>query len=448
MNDLAYTSTPLEGQAAQGEPVNQPASPEPTAPARSVPQVELSSRARPIPHINIQAFCEAERTAQVLADAAQDRRLSNAHTTVHMGGIQTALMFYKDASTPNLVILESTSECDIMIAELDRFAEVCDAATKVVVIGHVNDILLYRQLIARGVSDYLVMPLDVMQIMECLSNLYNDANTAPVGQIIAFIGAKGGCGSSTVCHNTAWEIAETIQSEVVIADFDLPFGTAGLDFNQDPVQGIQDALSAPERVDEVLLDRLLSRCSERLSLFAAPGTLEHTYDLNAESCELVIDTVRRTIPFVTVDIPHMWTSWAQSLVRQADNIVITAGPDLANLRNAKNIVDKIRADRSNDCPPLLVLNQVGLPKRPEISANEFSNALEIEATAVIEFDAKLFGTAANNGQMVEEVSAKSVASRQFRELAYLLTDRSKPKLESKSVLAGILDKFRLKKLGL
>ena len=120
-----------------------------------------------------------------------------------------------------------------------------------------------------------------MQIIESISAIYTDPETGPVGQVIAFVGAKGGSGSSTVCHNTAFAIASALKSDVVIADFDLPFGTAGLDFNQDPLNGIADALTLPDRFDELVLDRLLSRCSDHLSLFAAPGTLDRPYDLES-----------------------------------------------------------------------------------------------------------------------------------------------------------------------
>ena len=461
MNELAYESQPLDGQLEEaGAPASEAETamaPQPDAapgPHQSSGQGgfgapdEQSFKALPIPRINIQAFCEDERTAQLLADAAQDRRLAKAHTTVQMGGIQAASAFYRDASTPNLIILESLRDQDTMLAELDRFSDVCDAGTKVIVIGHVNDVLLYRQLVSRGVSEYLVMPLGVGQIMESLSNLYNESGAEPIGRVIAFVGAKGGCGSSTICHNTAWAIAEVIGSEVVIADFDLPFGTAGLDFNQDPIQGIGDALLSPDRLDEVLLDRLLSRCSENLSLFAAPGTLDRTYDLGSDACEKVIDTVRRSIPFVIADVPHMWTEWAQRLIHQADQIVITANPDLANLRNAKNMIDRLKASRPNDALPILVLNQMGVPKRPEISLSDFTSALEIQSHLAIDFDAELFGTAANNGQMIEEISAKAKASEQFRELAYRLCDRDEPKLEKQSALDSLLSRFDLKKLGL
>lgn len=397
--------------------------------------------AKPLPRINIQAFCEDQNTAALLQNASQDRRLSKTHVSVQMGGLEAAAHYYRNAPTPNLIIIESMHERDAMLMDVDRLASVCDSGTKVIVIGHVNDVLLYRELLKRGVSEYLVMPLGVPQLMQSLSTLYNDPSSDPLGSVLAFVGAKGGVGSSTVCHNTAWAISQGIQSDVVIADLDLPFGTAGLDFNQDPVQGIADALLSPERLDDVLLDRLLSRCSDYLSLFAAPGTLDRSYDLSAGACDVVMDVLRKNVPYIAMDVPHIWTDWAQNVLVQADRVVITAIPDLANLRNTKNLVDKLTAARPNDLPPLLVLNQLGVPKRPEISVKDFAGAVETEPTCIIDFDAQLFGTASNNGQMIEEVSAKAKAAEQFQLLARRLTDRAEAKAEPKSILAPILSRL-------
>lgn len=404
-----------------------------------------ASRARPVPRINIQAFCEDQDTAAVIETAAKDRRLAKAHVSVQMGGVEAAVAFYKNAATPNLIIIESLLDRREMLADLDRLAEVCDAGTKVIAIGHINDVLLYRELLRRGVSEYVVAPVNVVQLIESVSAIYTDPQTGPVGQVIAFVGAKGGAGSSTVCHNTAFAIASSLKSDVVIADFDLPFGTAGLDFNQDPLQGLADALASPERLDEMLLDRLLSRCSDHLSLFAAPSTLDRAYDLDPGSCDTVLDVVRENVPWIAVDVPHLWTAWAKQVVLGADYVVLTAVPDLANLRNAKNLVDQLKASRPNDRPPVLVLNQVSMPKRPEIPVKEFGHALELEPRVTIDFDAQLFGTAANNGQMIEEVSDKSKAADAFRSLANILTDRTEQKSERQSVLAPILARLRLSK---
>ena len=400
-------------------------------------------RARPIPRISIQAFCESEATADAVQEAAEDRRLTKAHVSVHMGGVQAAVAHYQESPTPNLIIIESSLPGAQLLGELDRLAESCDPGTKVVIIGRVNDVVLYRELLKRGVAEYLVAPTSSVELMESLSNLYNSPVSDPVGHVFAFVGAKGGVGSSTICHNTAWTLSEALKTNVIIADLDLAFGTTGLDFNQDPVQGIAEALQSPERLDEVLLDRLLTKCSEHLSIFAAPVVLDRDYDISADACELVIDVVRQNVPYLTVDLPHNWSAWTKRVLLQADEVVLTAAPDLANLRNAKNVLDLLKLSRKNDGAPHLVINTANMPKRPEISVREFEQALGLKAAAVIDFDCETFGQAANNGQMIEELNAKAKATQSFRDLAMALSHRKETKVEKKSALAPLLEKLKL-----
>ncbi len=404
-------------------------------------------RARPIPRISIQAFCEQPSVAEAVQAAAEDRRLSKAHVSVHMGGASAAVAHYEESPTPNLIVVETSLPRSQLLGELDKLAESCDPGTKVVIIGHMNDVVLYRELLKRGVSEYLVAPITPAQLMESLSNLYNNPESDPVGHVFAFVGAKGGVGSSTICHNAGWVLSEVLKSNVIIADLDLAFGTTGLDFNQDPVQGIAEALSSPERLDEVLLDRLLTKCSEHLSIFAAPVVLDRDYDFSAEACEMVIDVVRQNVPYVAVDLPHSWTAWSKRVVLQADEVLLTAAPDLANLRNAKNVVDLLKTARKNDKLPHLVLNMANMPKRPEISVKEFEQALGLKAVAVIDFDPETFGQASNNGQMIEELNAKAKAVNSFRDIAMILAHRKEIKVEKKSTsaLAPLFEKLKLKR---
>ncbi len=406
-----------------------------------------AQRARPIPRISIQAFCEDAETTEVLQVAAEDRRLSKTHVSIHMGGIGAAVAHYQENPTPNLIVIELSLERSALLTQLDHLSEFCDAGTRVVVIGHANDVVLYRELLKRGVSEYLVAPITPLQLMEGLSNLYNDPDSKPVGSVIAFIGAKGGVGSSTICHNVAWSLSEQLKTNVIIADLDLAFGTTGLDFNQDPVQGIADALQSPERLDEMLLDRLLTKCTDRLSIFAAPVVLDREYDVTGDACDVVIDVTRQHVPFVAVDLPHTWSPWVRSVLLKADEIVITATPDLANLRNAKNLMDLIKANRTNDVPPRLVINMAGMPKRPEIPVKEFAANLGIDPIQVFEFDCENFGQAANNGQMVEEFSSKAKAVPQIRELAMTLAGRKDMRAEAKAKpqSGGFLQKLKLKR---
>ncbi|HYE45688.1 MAG TPA: pilus assembly protein CpaE [Caulobacter sp.] len=402
--------------------------------------VEASLGEAPVPRITIHVFCARTDTAEVVERSAADRRLSRASTVVRAGGLAAAVEHYQNQPTPSLVVVESLDPAPEMIAQLDRLAEVCDPGTKVMVIGNANDIALYRELMRRGVSEYLVPPLKPLQIIGAISGLYADPASPFIGRQIAFVGARGGSGSSTLAHNVAWTISERIQASTVIVDYDLAFGTAGLNFNHDPLQGVVDALGQPDRLDPVLMDRMMARCTDRLSLFAAPATLDSDYDISGDAYEEVTQKIRAAAPFVVLDIPHGWNSWTRRVLIASDDLVIVATPDLASLRNAKNMVDLVRQARPNDNPPRLVLNQVGLPGRPEIPAKDFGDALGIAPSMVIGFDAKTFGLAANNGQMIPESAPKSKAAADIEALAQLISRREPPAQQKTSVLSGLFRK--------
>ncbi|MBV9558407.1 MAG: AAA family ATPase, partial [Pseudolabrys sp.] len=274
---------------------------------------------------------------------------------------------------------------------------------------------------------YLIAPVGTIDIVRSICGLFSQPDTKPVGRVVAVVGAKGGVGASTVAHNIAWAIARDLALDSVVADLDLAFGTAGLDFNQDPPQGIADAVFSPDRVDTNFVDRLLSKCTDHLSLLAAPATLDRVYDFNGEAFDSILDSLRASIPCVVLDVPHQWSAWTRRLLISADDILIVAAPDLANLRNAKNLVDLLRASRPNDHRPYYCLNQVGVPKRPEITPADFGKALEDEPLAAIPFEPQLFGTAANNGQMIAEVSSSHKTTELFRQLAQVMTGRAEVK---------------------
>ncbi|HVZ15028.1 MAG TPA: CpaE family protein [Bauldia sp.] len=418
-----------------------------TGPAGERAAAEASVDVRPVPRISIQAFCESPDLIAAIEAAARDRRMARAHVKVQTGGIAAAAEFYQAAATPNLIIVETRLPRERLEAELDRLAEVCDPGTKVIVVGHTNDVELYRGLIQRGVSEYLVAPVSLMGVIKAISDLYVDRSTQPLGRTIAFIGAKGGVGSSMMAHNVGWSIARNFDNDVVVADLDLAFGTAGLDFNQDPAQGIAEAVNAPDRLDDNFLDRLLARCSEHLSLLAAPATLDRTYDFNETAFEHVIDVAQAGVPTLILDLPHAWNAWVRKTLLAADEIVLTVEPDLANLRNAKNMIDLLKAARSNDHPPRLVVNKSGIAKRPEIKVDDFATALGVTPLAVLPFDAQLFGTAANNGQMIAEADARSPIAESFDMIARTITGRAEAKRPKRGGMPPFLGLFTGKKAG-
>jgi pilus assembly protein CpaE len=186
------------------------------------------------------------------------------------------------------------------------------------------------------------------------------------------------------------------------------------------------------------MERLLAKCSDRLSLLAAPATLEQVYDFGADAFDAIFDTLRMTTPCIVLDVPHQWSAWTKRALVGADDILIVAEPDLANMRNAKNMLNVLKAARPNDRPPLYCLNQVGMHKRPEITPREFAKAIESQPIATIPFDSKMFGTAANNGQMIQQISASHRTTLMFLQMAQRLTGHAVTKKSRGSLLAPIM----------
>ena len=401
----------------------------------------------PVPRVSIQAFCENQSTAAIIQSAIEDRRMHKAHVKIHMGGGAAAVEAYREAPTPNVIVIEGAENRRALLENLDALAEFCDSGTKVIALGRTNDIMLYRDLMARGVSEYLIEPYDVLQFVRAISALYASPGAEPLGRIVAVCGSKGGVGASTIAHNLAWSISTDMDVATVIVDLDLPFGTAGLDFNQDPPQGIAEAVFAPERLDSNVVDRLLSKCTEKLSILAAPATLERAYDFDETGFDAVLDVLRATVPVVILDVPHMWTAWSRRLLVGADEVVVVATPDLGNLRNAKNIMDALTVVRPNDEKPRMVMNMVGMPKRPEISLQDFNKAIGTDACAVLPFEPKLFGTAGNNGQMIAEVESGGKISEIFSDLARVVTGKSDAKRAKRSFIDAFIPKNLKLSLG-
>ncbi|MDR3472856.1 MAG: AAA family ATPase [Devosia sp.] len=415
------------------------------AKAEEEPADEVAAGARLIPRITIQAFCEHSQTAQLVESAVHDRRMSKVALTTHNGGLEGAIETYRSNPTPNLILVETSLAPAEIPAALARLAEVCDAATRLIVLGHTNDVVLYRDLIRSGVSEYIVLPATAQQIVAAITDLFAAEGAAPIGRTIGFVSAKGGAGGSTVAHNVAWAISQTLRQDVLILDMDLAFGTAGLNFNQDPPHGLNDAITASQKMDQVMLDRLMSKAANHVNLLTAPVSLDQTYDHGERDFEQVVELSQKTMPLVILDIPHLWDAWVRHTLATIDEIVIVAEPDLANLRNAKNLADTIKALRPAESAPLLVINQAGVPRRPEISAAEFASSVECKLIGQIPFDAALFGTAANNGQMIAEVSANNRINDVYRQIGMQVTGRAAPDAASKAASLKFTGLFNKRK---
>lgn len=383
----------------------------------------VTTGSQPIPRITLHAFMDRAADRESLAVACRDRRMVRVTNEIHEGSVASASEFYSNQPTPNLLIVDVPKEREQAFAYLQKLAEACDLGTQVVVIGTLNDVGVYRDFMRQGISEYLVSPVSAVQFIETITNIYSVPGTQPLGKVHCFTGVSGGVGSSTIAHNVAWHLAETLRESTVVLDLDLAFGTLGLDFNFEGGKGITEALLEPDRLDDVLLERLLYKATDRLSLFTTPATLDSGFDPAPKALEKVLDVVKSNFAHVVIDLPHTWSIWARGVLMASDEIVLSLVPDLACLRNGKSLNEYLVTQRPNDVAPRLVVNMTEAPKRPEIPLKEISDALGDKPACVLSYDNLLFGTAANNGQMASEVDSKNKNSMALLDLASVLARR-------------------------
>jgi pilus assembly protein CpaE len=372
------------------------------------PQIETSEREggeRALPQLSIHAFCDRNETASCVNQMTRDWRMSRTNTKIYMGGLPAAIDFYHKENTPGLILIESAMRGNELFSQLETLASVCDEGTRVVIIGATNDIRLYRQLMEKGVSEYIVPPLHPLSMIRSLSEVFADPDRPFTGRAVAFYGSKGGVGSSTLAHNIAWTLSERLMQETSLIDLDSSWGTTALDFAYDSASGLEEALADADRLDDTLLDRIMVRHTPRLSILPTSSSLNTKPVTDSAAYEAIITAVRSISPLAILDLPHIWNDWTTNILTTVDDVVITTTPDLANLRNTKNLIDFLKAQRPHDSDPILILNQTGRcrTKEDEISVENFAGAVGLDPSLVIGFDPDTFSRACNEGKMLAEM---------------------------------------------
>lgn len=379
-----------------------------------------------IHRLTIDAFAATVTGAGAFAGLADQPALSRCRVRVHDGGLSAAMAAYADHPTPQVVVVEVEEDGDALLSHLDELADVCEANTRVVVVGQANDITLYRTLLARGVSDYLPLPLGPAQVAASVTALYSDPQAAPRGKVVAFWGARGGCGASTLAQNAAWCLGRLLHESVLYVDLDVAFGTSGLAFDLETRQSVADVLVHPDRLDPVMLERCLQEYDDSLRVLVAPGDPRNGVRLDVDGVDRLLDMASRLAPVVVVDMPRLWSEWAAHVLYSADEVVLVAVPELACLRDCKTLLEVLGARRSPTSMPKLVLNRVETSRRPQLAAKVFADTLGLAPSLSIACDPQSFGIAANDGRMVAEAAPASRAAESLRQLAALLSGKAVP----------------------
>lgn len=373
----------------------------------------------------IDAFALTPETAQAFKELRDDRAMARSRVTVMGGGLAGAVAHYADKTTAQVVLVEEDDDDATLLARLDQLAEVCEPGTRVVVVGKLNDIKLYRQLVSRGVSEYLLAPVSARLLLDTLAGMFQDPGAAPKGRVLAVWGVRGGTGASTLAQNVAWSLGRHLQEPVIYLDLDLAFGTSVLAFNIDAKQTVAEALAHPDRLDPVLLERFMVAHDDHLQVLASPADPRAALAvIEPESIDRLLDLLARMGAAVVVDLPHQWAEWSQHVLASADEVVAVASPDLVNLRDAKALFEQLAGQRGGNPAPRLVLNRMDAARKTQLSPKDFEETMGVQPALILPFEPQLFGQAANNGQMLGEVAKTHKVVEQIAAFAASLAGRA------------------------
>lgn len=385
--------------------------------------------------INIQAFCLNEDTVAAIKGLADERLLIRSAINVELGGHAKALEVLEAAKAPDLIIVETVARGDALYAELDALANVCEPGTRLLMIGVENDIVLFRELMKMGVSEYLLTPVTTAQLLESIVAAFQSDQTDRNARMIATIAASGGAGSSEVAYCLAAELTSTYDSEAIVIDMDVFFGTSALAFNIQPQQTVVDALTQSTRLEPEMLQRFLVRYDDKISVLAAPAALTANIQISTEAVNALLMLARQMTDYVIVDLPHRWDAWVQEILVNAEEVLLVTEPDLMNLRDAKNMLEVLSTKRGKNAPARLIFNKVGKSAKTELSDKNFKKTLHAEPEIMIPYDPHLFGSALNNGEIPSKMDEKSKVAIAIKALAALVSGKAPVEKPKKSLFS-------------
>lgn len=375
-----------------------------------------------LPALEVDMFLQEAQTHLAMRRAQRNNAFSRIKWTHRDGGLHEAIAFYRNRRSPDLLIIESHDSRSSIVRAMVALARECRPETRVLFIGGgaENDVALFRELIKLGVSDFLVSPAEPAQLINAIKGIFADESNLKLGRVTAFIGAGGGTGSSSIAQNVAVAMSQLMATEVILADLDPQFGTVALNFDVWDAYTLTDVLRRRSPIDEQLVERILKKVDDRLGLILVEPSVDNLPNLPVAAVNAILDLANSTARHVVLDMSHVWGLRMKKTVCRADNVVVTAMPTLAGLQHAIGLFEVLRRIRATDPDPILVLNKVGLPRRVEVPASEFREALGVEQVVEFPFDARRFSRSQGVGTSLIQQDPSGPIARRLIQLANLI----------------------------
>ena len=377
---------------------------------------------------------------------------------VRDGSTAQVIEYLSESSPPQVLIVDLSDTASPLTAIMSLTAALPEA-TKIIGVGSINDITLYREIIDAGATDYVVKPVTEKALATALKRVNETpSGTGPAAdnsvdrkqQRIAVIGSRGGVGVTTVATNLAWLYSDELKHKTILVDLDLEFGTIALSLDLEPTRGLREALENPSRIDGLFISSATAKLSDNLSVMATEETLAEDLRFNPNAVDVLFETLGRSTDTIVIDVPRSAFSVRQKVFEAATQVIIVTELNLPGLRDSIRLLANLE-DAAPKTPVLMAVNRAGgLGQAMPLS--EFQKALGRKIDFQIPEDPKTLNRAANNGKPLVQQDKRCKTSKAFEKIAKQLDDGNKkhvkggvgaddaPTAGKKGALAGLFSR--------
>ncbi|MFM2371101.1 MAG: hypothetical protein RIS85_823 [Pseudomonadota bacterium] len=375
----------------------------------------------------------------------------------HRGGLRNAIQSLSVTASPNILMVD-LSESGDPLNDINALAEVCEPGTVVIAVGQVNDVRLYRDLIASGIQDYLLKPLNPGQIRDALVNAQaiftapknHDASAAKRHVSTAVVGTRGGVGASTLATSLAWLFSTDHRSPTALLDLDVHFGTGALTLDLEPGRGLSDAIDNPSRIDGLFIERAMIRANDNLAILSAEAPINSPLMTDGSAFVQLEEEFRQAFEMTVIDMPRNMLINFPHLLADVNVVILATELTLAGARDAIRLLSWLKSNAAH-ARPIIVANKVQ-PSATEISKADFEASIERKINFMIPYDIKAASNAAKLGQTFVAANRATKAGGVLRDVAQAIIGSvdedgaTAADNGSDSRKASLLGKFDLKKM--
>jgi pilus assembly protein CpaE len=364
----------------------------------------------------------------VVADGATKEIVTQALAEQHIldgvvltGTVAAAIKRLASGEAPRTLILDLSGSVT-PLADFEKALAEAGPGLGVLALGSVNDVRLYRDLIAAGASDYLVKPLEPHHLSDAIAIAAQGAAVAaPVGQqlgrIVVFAGTRGGVGTTTAAVNTAWLFAHEYKRRTALVDLDLYFGTVALALDLDPGRGLREALEQPARIDSLFIERAMVRQGDYLSVLSAEEPMEEETVFDPSAIDILLHELQQKFDWVVIDLPRGMGMLQRAALNLASHVVLLCEPSLAGLRDAIRLNSLVKESAAHAKVTVLQAGAGAQAGKASVSRGEFEKGLGRKIDVILPPDPKQATAASNAGKALCVVAPTVALVKSFKAVA-------------------------------